>query len=736
MIYNGAQAQDTRDFGQERAAHMAKAYEDFNYLETQCAERGVYAVQDDLHMIRASTQAGKPTPVSGQLNKLLEVLQHEAQALERWDRAARPAFFAQQVFYRAKQLGAVALTDQAHSRLMALGASWLEQHWCAGPGPATPDRVLSGSAGWVRALQIRPDGRQAVSGGRDGTFAIWDLDAGRLKTKAEATVPGGYSVAITPDGTQAVVGCEDGRVAVLEIGTNQVKRIWQAHDGWVLAVAIAPDGRWAASGSHHYEIKVWCLEENVRLEYTLRGHRKAVTALAITPDEGRLISGSHDHTVKVWNLNTGRLERTWRGHKEWVDVLAVTPDGQRVVSSSSDGTVRVWNLRTGRCEYTLHAREQAVGSTTIALLSDGRGVLSSPYEGPLRIWDLRTGDVEWERKGFATTMEAVAISQDGRQIIGSQGGPLRVWNIARGPALRKRVGHAGTVRAIAFTPNGQLVISGSYDGTLKVWNVLSGQMEHMLTVDEEPIEAVVTLPSQQAVSCNRQGDLVVWDLDHGTVVRALGRHPHAKRLAATPDGHRLVSYGSTGQLKVWDLTTGQPEGTLGSDDLPSVQHIAITEDGRWVVTSGGRKISAWHLRSRSQIEFSERAPAWPFETYGENEYFWGVTVTDDGRAIFGCADGTLRVWDLARGKQTEIWKGLGPTTGFMMWTTDGRLFACRYSNGGISLWDMISGEEIAAIHLEAGIECAAIAPDGMMIMAGDRDGNVYCLKRFTGRSLR
>ena len=167
------------------------------------------------------------------------------------------------------------------------------------------------------------------------------------------------------------------------------------------------------------------------------GHEGQVRSVAVTPDGHYLISGGLDGTVGLWELETGQEVRLFTGHHGEVRSVAVTPDGRYAVSGSSDKTVRVWELETGR---------------------------------EVRCF---TGHEEW--------VNCVAVTPDGRYVVSGSGGSwdrdkwidctVRVWELATGREVRRFAGHKDWVRSVLVTPDGRYVVSGSSDGTVRLWYI-------------------------------------------------------------------------------------------------------------------------------------------------------------------------------------------------------------------------------------------------------------------------
>ena len=404
-----------------------------------------------------------------------------------------------------------------------------------GPGPwlvpltpaLTPtttalEQVLTGHAGWVRSVAVTADGARAVSGGDDGTVRVWDLATGQQQ--AELTGHDGRvrSVAVTADGARAVSGGDDGTVRVWDLATGQQQAELTGHDGQVL-VGGGHRGRGQGGQRRPTDgtVRVWDLATGQQ-QAKLTGHDGPVWSVAVTADGARAVSGGDDGTVRVWDLATGQQQAKLTGHDGPVRSVAVTADGARAVSGGDDGTVRVWDLATGQQQAKLTGHDGRVWS--VAVTADGTRAVSGGDDGTVRVWDLATGQQQAKLTGHDGLVWSVAVTADGaRAVSGGDDGTVRVWDLATGqqqasspattarcgrwrsprtgpgrsaaattarcgcgtwpPASSRRAltGHDGLVRSVAVTADGARAVSGGDDGTVRVWDLATGQQQAELT---------------------------------------------------------------------------------------------------------------------------------------------------------------------------------------------------------------------------------------------------------------
>jgi WD40 repeat protein len=149
-----------------------------------------------------------------------------------------------------------------------------------------------------------------------------------------------------------------------------------------------------------------------------------------------------------------------------------------------------------------------------------------------------------------------------------------------GRLLRTLAGHSDWVSTVAATPDGKRAISGSWDHTLKVWNLETGEELFTLIGHTSYIGAVaVTSDGKKAIS-GSWNTLKIWNLETGEEVFTLTGHGNSvSAVALTPDGKLAISGSDDKTLKIWNLETGEEVFTLTGHGN-SVSAVALTPDGK------------------------------------------------------------------------------------------------------------------------------------------------------------
>jgi WD40 repeat protein len=361
--------------------------------------------------------------------------------------------------------------------------------------------TLAGHTSHICSVAISPDGKRIVSGswGSDAQgklpaeAKVWDAATGQELLTLTGHAGAVNSVAFSADGKRIVSGSRDSMVKIWDAATGQVLLTLQGHRGGVWSVAAGADGKYMVSGGDD-TVKVWDLPGPGL--FTRKADVNQGSSVAISPDGKRIVSGSSDRTVKLWDADTGQVLLTLTGHTSAVTSVPLSPDGKRIVSGSGDcsqgkplpGEVKVWDAASGQVLHTFPGH--AVRS--VAFSPDGKRIVvgsAKPFAaaapGEVKVWDAASGQELLTLEVHAGWVLSVAISPDGKRIVSASGGldaqgkpfpgELKVCDAATGQELLILRGGTAQVWSVAISPDGKRIVSGSGDGTVKVWDAVTGE---------------------------------------------------------------------------------------------------------------------------------------------------------------------------------------------------------------------------------------------------------------------
>jgi len=231
---------------------------------------------------------------------------------------------------------------------------------------------------------------------------------------------------------------------------------------------------------------------------------------------------------------------------------------------------------------------------------------------------------------------------------GSWDGTLRLWEIATGKTTKRFIGHTKDVLSVAFSFDNRQIVSGSRDRSIKLWNTL-GECKYTINEDghSEWVSCVRFSPSASApvvVSSGWDKSVKVWNLTTCKLrTNLVGHSGYVNTVTVSPDGSLCASGGKDGVAMLWDLTEGKRLYTLESGAI--INCLVFSPNRYWLVAATTSSIKIWDLESKELVGEEIRVEA---STQGKNAkapYAVSLAWSHDGSDLFaGFTDNIIRVY--------------------------------------------------------------------------------------------
>jgi len=483
----------------------------------------VNAIREDIpqELIRASKDIPKElllTELSKRLYDNLGIKDDLARwAVESWD--ALLDSNKEELFIPSGHSSSVTSVAFSPDGCLSISGSedWTLKLWDVATGEEI--RTFKGHSRGVTSVAFSPDGRMVLSGSKDKTLKLWDIAMGMEIRTFKEPFPVN-SVAFSPDGLMALSGSGDNTLSTLklwDIATGMEIRTFKRHSSHVRSVAFSPDGRMVLSGSCDSTLKLW----DVATGMEIRTFKEPfpVDSVAFSPDGCMALSGSWDRTLKLWDIATGKEIRTFTGHSSFVNSVAFSLGGNLALSGSYDNTLKLWGIASGEVIRTFEGHSSEVTSAVFS--PDNRMALSGSTDKTLKLWNIATGEVIRTFNRHSYNVTSVAFSPDGHFVLSGidDDSTLKLWDIATGEVIRTFT-ETIPVGSVAFSPDGCVALSGSMgdhdvadDSTLKLWDVATGKEIRVFEGYFDFIDSVTFSPDgRMALLGSWDKTLKLWDI--------------------------------------------------------------------------------------------------------------------------------------------------------------------------------------------------------------------------------
>ena len=313
--------------------------------------------------------------------------------------------------------------------------------------------------------------------------------------------------------------------------------------------------------------------------------------------------------------------------------------------------------------------------------------------------------------------------------------PERPYVIEAEVALRKASqcntailrGHADKVLSIALSPNGHVIASASFDGTIRLWDLKTGQTVKELPIKKMPLFAVSISPDGQYIAysyaVNEDCSIYIWNLNkncHQCVLK--GHESVIRSISFCHDGSSLVTASNDGTVRIWDISKGKCKKVMRDDGKFMLSAAYSPNDSFIAVASYDKYVRIWSAVSGKLIHKLD----------GHTDIVTNVSFSPDGRMLAsGSEDNTICIWDTNTWECKMVLKGHSRFVLSTAFSPDSQFLVSGSLDGTIRFWEMEEGQCLCVLkgHTDR-VNTVLFHQGGQLVISSSDDATIRIWELF------
>ncbi len=600
-------------------------------------------------------------------------------------------------------------------------------------------------------------------------YIRWELPKGAKARLGKGSI---NAIKFSPDGKRFAVATTIG-VWMYDAQTGTEISIFKGDRQNIKAVTFSPDGSLLIGVNSAGGILQWNEDTGELRAAFVNEKSRHLTSAVFSVDGTKLYSvgGVNDKKIHVRDIGDhttspifSEIELGFDFKGGYNTFIALSSDRRFLAVTSPEiqdrsFLIHVCDAVTGKLLYDL--TEPTNGwLRDLAFSPDSKTLAACNYES-IYLWEVDSATPQATFKAPGTGFSVLAFSPNGKLLAsGCRDGSVRLWNTtAKQQGVGGKIGqylptlmlkkHKSEVFTLAFSPDGKMLLSGSYDGTIRAWDTTTGKQHFTCREHLDGISDIATPKGENTLTSidTMHTQIRHWDIDkgHQLSVSYLGFNSSEK---ISPNATTLAMHDlSERKLRLWDILNRRFKTNLkghGYSSRPLNPVFAFSLDEKMLASASmGNYIRIIHLwdigeppRSflkRFFFNFKTIRPQWTLE--GHRGVILALAFSPDRRTLASAGDGvTIYLWDLETFSTRLTLTGHKEGSRKLVFSPDGRTLASRgYKE--IYLWDVATGGLLRTLSTEAGIGTFQFSPDGKVLVAYGVDGIIQLWDVRTGQRM-
>jgi predicted NACHT family NTPase len=373
---------------------------------------------------------------------------------------------------------------------------------------------------------------------------------------------------------------------------------------------------------------------------------------------------------------------------------------------------------------------------SVAFSRDGKLFATGDSACGIGLWQVSDCQQIVFCKGHTDWIRSLTFSPDGITLASASfDKTVKLWDIRTGECLKTFQGH-GRVNSVSISPDGTTLASGSDDKTVKLWDIRTGECLKTFQGHTDAVESVEISPDGRIVASSSSDETIkLWNISSGECLNTLRGHTNIVRsVAISPDNTTLASGSSDQTIKLWDIGTGECLKTLRGH-THQIRSVVISSNGVILASVGyDQEMKLWDIKTGECLKTLQEHTGW----------IRSVAISPDSATLLsGSDDQTVKLWEINTGECLKTLRGYINSIRSVTISHDNTFIVSGNEDQTVKLWDIRTGKCFKTFDEHTSrINAVAISPDSATLASGSYDRTIKiwniatkkCLKTLIGHT--
>jgi len=273
-------------------------------------------------------------------------------------------------------------------------------------------------------------------------------------------------------------------------------------------ISVDPKGKRIACGTIDANILLLSAKTG-KPQRALSGHGATISSIAFTDGGTHLLSTSWDKTTRIWQCVDGVQKKNVLKHSSEFKVMTINHETSKGAVGTRDGTVKIFSVDTMKCLRNILAHKLDVSG--LAFTSTGSQLVTASWDGSVKLWDMGSFELVKNLLRQKERVRSIVLTPDDSFVhVGLHDGVIRSVSLGNVRNRYEKNAHSDIVSALAVSPSGEYLISGSWDRTIKLWNLSEKKLVTTVKLETGVTSLAWAVKGDRFYSTDFSGSLTCW----------------------------------------------------------------------------------------------------------------------------------------------------------------------------------------------------------------------------------